>query len=194
MPAPESHRQFQRAVLWRNLNFPGSDYCRLWQTPEGWLLEGTASAALDDHHPLLATYQIHCDSQWRTHRVEVERIVGNDIGKLSLLVETAGVWQSAGKTVAAVQGCIDVDLAITPATNALPIRRLKLTIGQSADVTAAWIKFPQLDIQPLPQRYTRLADRRYRYESTTGFVTEVEVDDLGLAINYKGGWERIATT
>src|SRR5712664_99467 len=38
----------------------------------------------------------------------------------------------------------DIDLAVTPATNTLPIRRLNLEVGQSQEVTAAWLKFPDL--------------------------------------------------
>jgi hypothetical protein len=84
-------------------------------------------------------------------------------------------------------------LAVTPATNTLPIRRLDLDIGKSESVTATWIKFPNLEIQPLSQRYTRIAANIYRYESDTGFSAEIVVDDLGLVITYPGCWERIAT-
>jgi len=41
------------------------------------------------------------------------------------------------------------------------------------------------------QRYTRTAKNTYRYESDTGFLAEIVVDDLGLVIAYSGGWERI---
>jgi hypothetical protein len=78
-------------------------------------------------------------------------------------------------------------------TNTLPIRRLAPAIGESIDVTAAWVRFPELTLEPLPQRYTRLSERRYRYESNGGaFVAELEVDDAGLVITYEGGWERVA--
>jgi hypothetical protein len=57
------------------------------------------------------------------------------------------------------------------------------------------VRFPELTIEPLPQRYIRLADWRYRYESAGGaFVAEIEVDDLGLVTHYEGGWRRIATS
>ena len=67
-----------------------------------------------------------------------------------------------------------------------------LQVGSSESVIAAWVKFPELTIQPLSQRYTRLAKDTYRYESNTGFSAEIVVDDLGLVIAYPGGWERIA--
>jgi hypothetical protein len=54
------------------------------------------------------------------------------------------------------------------------------------------VKFPGLEIQPLAQTYTRLSENRYRYESP-GFSAELHVDELGLVITYKNGWERLAT-
>ena len=81
---------------------------------------------------------------------------------------------------------------MTPAPNSLPIRRLNLRVGSSKSITAAWVKFPELTIQPLPQRYTRLAKDTYRYESNPGFSAEIVVDDLGLVSSYPGPWERLA--
>lgn len=60
-------------------------------------------------------------------------------------------------------------------------------------MTAVWVRFPELTIEPLPQRYTWLDERRYRYESAGGaFVAAIEVDELGLATEYEGGWRRVA--
>lgn len=184
---------FKRAVIWKNLLLDGRDYCSLWHTPEGWLLKGTVIGVLKDQRPVLANYEIHCDENWLTHRVQVERTTGNDVKALNLNVESRGRWLSSGQELAQVRGCDDVDLAFTPATNTLAIRRLNLQVGSSESVIAAWVKFPELTVQPLSQRYTRLTKDRYRYESNTGFSTEIGVDDLGLVITYPNGWERMAT-
>ena len=74
-----------------------------------------------------------------------------------------------------------------------PHPRLVLGVGKSESVTAAWIKFPELELHPLAQRYTRTAENIYRYEGDTGFSAEIRVDDLGLVTAYPRGWERIAT-
>ena len=161
-------------------------------TAEGWALRGTVIEVLKDQRPMLANYEIYCDENWLTHRVQVERVIGGDVKSLSLNVESRGVWRSSGQELGDINGCQDVDLAVTPATNTLPIRRLKLRVGGSESVVAAWIKFPELTVQPLSQRYTRLGQSTYRYESDTGFRAEIAVDDFGLVTNYPGGWERIA--
>jgi len=72
-------------------------------------------------------------------------------------------------------------------------RCVGLSVGQSAEVTAAWVRFPQLTIAPLPQRYTRQSESGYRYESRS-FATEIEVDELGVARRYAGVWEREAVS
>jgi hypothetical protein len=181
----------KRAVAWKSLLINRTDYCALWRTAEGWLLKGTVVGVLKDQRPMLANYEIHCDDNWLTHRVQVERIIGNDTKTLSLSVESRGLWRSAGQELPALRGCLDVDLAVTPATNTLPIRRLNLQVGSSESVVAAWVKFPDLTVEPLSQRYARLATTTYRYGSNTGFSAEIVVDDLGLVITYPGGWERI---
>ena len=182
----------KRVVVWRNLLLNGTDYCALWHNAEGWLLKGTVVGVFEDHRPVLASYEVHCDEKWHTHRVQVQRTIGGDVEALSLSVESRGVWRSSGRELHDLHGCEDVDLALTPATNTLPIRRLNLQIGRTASVVAAWVKVPDLEIQPLPQRYTRLTKDTYRYESNTGFSAEIAVDDLGLVTAYPGGWERIA--
>ena len=183
----------KRAVVWKSLVIDGTDYCALWHTAEGWLLKGTAVGVLKDQRPMLANYEVHCDDNWLTHRVQVERTIGKDSKTISLGVESRALWRSSGQELPALRGCDDVDLAVTPATNTLPIRRLDLGIGKSESVIVAWVKFPELEIQPLSQRYTRLSQDTYRYESNTGFSAEITVDDLGLVTAYPGGWERIAS-
>jgi uncharacterized protein len=183
----------KRVVVWKNLLLNGTEHCALWHTAEGWLLKGTVVGALKDKRSILANYAIYCDENWLTHRVQVERTIGSDVKSLSMTVESRGVWRSSAEELRNIHGCHDVDLALTPATNTLPIRRLNLQVGSSQSVIAAWINFPELAVQPLSQRYTRLAKNMYRYESGTGFSAEIVVDDLGLVTTYPGGWERIAT-
>jgi hypothetical protein len=182
-----------RVVVWKNLLLNGTDHCALLRTVEGWLLKGTVVGVLEDHRPVLATYEVHCDEKWRTHRVQVERTIGTDVKTLSLIVESRGVWHSSGRELRELQGCEDVDLALTPATNTLPIRRLNLPVGGTESVVTAWVKLPDLGVQTLPQRYTRLTKNTYCYESNTGFSAEIVVDDLGLVTTYRGGWERIGS-
>jgi len=102
-------------------------------------------------------------------------------------------WWCNGNELAEMKGMYDIDLAISPCTNTLPIRRLSMNVGESIALNAVWVRFPDFSVLPLSQQYTRLGDRRYAYESRGGqFRAELEVDDLGLVITYGAFWHRVA--
>ena len=106
---------------------------------------------------------------------------------LHLEVDDEQRWWRNGQEVGTFRDLVDVDLGVTPATNTLSIRRLGLVSGESREVTAVWVKFPELILERLPQRYTRLSERHYRYESED-FIAEIETDEVGLVKHYSDGW------
>lgn len=190
----ESHRL--RTVLWRRLDVPWYDRCTVRQggrrPSEPWWLEGTVVGA-SGGEPLDVRYLVACDKDWATVEAAVVARIGNEIREIELGVERDGRWLVGQTEVPEVRGAVDVDLQFTPATNTLPIRRLGLQVGDSQEVQAAWVRFPELTVEPLPQRYTRLAEHRYLYESlTSDFRAELAVDDLGLVIEYQDLWVRSA--
>jgi hypothetical protein len=107
--------------------------------------------------------------------------------------DDSGDWWRDGERMPDLEGLVDIDLAISPSTNTLPIRRLTLDVGGEASTDAVWVQFPSLSLGQLAQRYTRTADRRYRYESDGGsFVADLDVDAQGLVVRYGDVWERVA--
>jgi hypothetical protein len=195
-----------RTVLWQRIDSPGSEWCTLEREPEGWRFRGIVLVEVATE-PVLVQYELVLASDWSTRAVEIVMHSGDasQPRELRLTVDPEQRWQIEREPSLdpsmpqddpmALHGLTDVDLGITPATNTLPIRRLDPAIGEAVAVTAAWVRFPELTIEPLPQRYIRLAERRYRYESAGGaFVTEIEVDELGLVTRYEGGWQRVAVS
>jgi hypothetical protein len=172
-------------LLWQRLDVPGLEYCRLWSVPDGFRFEGTV--IVNEGAPLRVDYEVGCSPAWETRSAAISLISGDTTRDLRLAVEGPGL--------AGLAGCADVDVSLTPATNTLPIRRLgllDLPVGESREVTAAWVDFPGLSVEPLPQRYTRLARGRFAYESGGGdFRTELEVDDAGLVVSYPPFWRRV---
>ena len=90
--------------------------------------------------------------------------------------------------MAELRGCTDIDLGCSPATNSLPIRRLRLAVGTSHTIKAAWVRFPELDVVAGAQTYTRVDEFTYRYASGT-FEADLTVDDEGLVTSY-AEWRR----
>ncbi len=92
-------------------------------------------------------------------------------------------------------GCIDIDLGFSPSTNLLPIRRLSLAVGAEAEVKAAWLPFPSLVFEALPQVYRREGERAYRYASAGGtFMRVLEVNAVGFVTRYPGLWQAESAT
>lgn len=174
------------AILWRRLDQPGHEWARL--TPARRHLTGTAIFA-HDGQPCRLDYAIVCDADWQTLSGEVTGWVGNEAVEIAITIDDARRWQLNGTECGAVEGCLDLDLGFSPSTNLLPIRRLNLTVGQEAEARAAWLSFPGFKLEPLEQRYRRLADKLYRYESAGGsFVTELRVDAAGFVSHYPDFW------
>jgi hypothetical protein len=176
--------------FWRWLQGTGLERFEFLRTPDEWLFRGTILTLADDI-ATEARYEIRCDHAFRTRRANVS--VRDEAGERSLQIEAHdNRWSENGVENHTVAGAIDIDLGWSPSTNTLPIRRLGLNVGQtSGEFIAAWVRFPELTLQPLPQEYLRLGDRKYRYSSRGGtFVAELLVDEHDLVLDYQRFWQR----
>lgn len=134
-------------------------------------------------------YVVACDVAWRTVAAQVNGWVGEAAVDVAITVDTHGRWWMNDAERPAVDGCVDVDLNFSPSTNLLPIRRLRLEVGQAAEVRAAWLRFPSFALEPFDQTYRRLGPAAYRYESASGFAADLDVDDVGFVTRYGDVWE-----
>jgi uncharacterized protein len=178
----------QRSVLWRRLDRNGMEVASIEHANPNWHMQGTVLLE-EGSQPCRLDYAVVCDGAWRTLWARVNGWVGNRQISQRLARNLAGEWRQNGILCPAVQGCLDVDLAFTPLTNLLHIRRLDLPIGSSGPVRAAWLSFPAFILEPLEQTYQREAEHRYHYESDGGsFTARLEVDETGLVTRYGDMW------
>src|SRR5688572_26056529 len=138
--------------LWRRLDTPGHDACRLEQGPVGWKLEGTA-VFLQKGAPARLEYLLECDPSWRAERGRVHGWIGPRSVACDFARTPEGVWTLNGARLAGLESCLDLDFGFTPATNLTQLRRLGLRIGDSSDVTVAWLDATAGTLAILPQRY-----------------------------------------
>ena len=176
------------AVLWQASD-GGSEVCVLERADRGWRVRGTVLTHAATQ-PIEVRYAVTVDPAWATKDVEV--LVTPAGGNMRELEGLGSLW-SGPERPPEYRDCVDVDLSFTPATNTLPIRRLGLDIGEEAEIHVAWLVWPQLTVQPVLQRYARLAEDRYRYRQDE-FEAELTVDRQGLVLEYEGLWRTIAIT
>ena len=190
----DSRLQMVCSGVWQWLQGTGLERFGFVRAADDWIFRGTiltlaADAAVE------ARYEIICDRSFHTKQANVS--VRDATGERTLQIATKdGRWYENGRENQTVKGAVDIDLGWSPSTNTLPIKRLKLGIGQtSGEFMAAWVRFPELTLQPLPQEYVRLADRQYRYSSRSGaFQANLLVDDNDLVLEYEGFWQRVRET
>lgn len=180
------------SILWRRESGLGLERCVIEPISDGWRLAGTVLLVTDDV-PTEIRYSIQTDLAWntRTAGAHVQSPLGDR--RMALKADGSGAWFSNDQPIIDLYGAQDVDMAWTPATNMLPIRRLDLAVGEEAAVAAAWLGFPDHTVTRLEQRYQRLDARTYRY--TAGELSvDLTVDELGRVLRYPGGWEAVAET
>ena len=108
-----------------------------------------------------------------------------------------GGWRVDGEEAPQLAGCLDVDLEASAFTNALPVHRLGLDVGQRADAPAAYVRALDFRVERLEQSYERLQDRgrqsHYDYISPVfDFRAELVYDEFGLVLDYPGIAVRVA--
>jgi hypothetical protein len=177
------------SILWRRLDAPGHDACRLEQAVLGWRLDG---AAVFRHEgvPALISYRVACDAAFRTLRGTVTGWVDGTAVELFAERTADGLWTLNGEAVTGLDDCVDLDFGFTPSTNAFPLRRLALQVGQAADVSAAWLDVSSGALERLKQRYERRSERTYWYEAPRfEYAALLEVEPNGFVRSYPGLWE-----
>lgn len=176
-------------IVWQRLDMPGHEFSEVSSSgTQCHTLTGTAIFVAEGKSCWLS-YKIVCGATWETQVVNVRGVVQGERIEIALAISHGKLWTLNGVEQPQVTGCVDVDLAFTPATNLLPIRRCNLAVGRSENVVAAWLKFPELTLEKLPQTYTRKSKSKFHYSSGNGeFETDLTVKASGLVSNYPELW------
>ena len=178
--------------------FPSDGYTARWRTwdhehletltlrweNEGWTATGDVGREA-------ITYVVRLSATWQVRQFLLFR----DLDQPDLWLGTDGPsrWgEMNGAHRHDLAGCTDIDLAVTPFTTSVPIRRLGLDVGDEAQVTAATIDVETLGVVPVRQRYERLTARRFRRTMLDGGdVAEFDVDEYGLVHDEPDAFRRL---
>lgn len=178
-------------MRWRRTDVPGREDARVESVRDGWRLTGALEVQETGVDARLR-YIIDCDEHWRTRAALIQGTASGRTIRFALVADGAGAWSRDGEPMPSLAGALDVDLGFTPATNTLPIRRLALAVGETRPVRSAWLRFPELRLEPLEQTYTREAECVFRYHAMVDgepFVARLDTDSFGRVLRYEGLWE-----
>jgi uncharacterized protein len=175
-------------VIWEQLVEKGLEHLVLEQD-KAIVADSLAFGMIEDAAYRIK-YQIVCDLDWRVESVRVTDLLNNKT--LAFDQRAMGIWtDEQDQPMEALKGCSEVDIMITPFTNTLPIRRLKMALHESREISVVYFSLPNLSVSRMDQRYTYLSQEKdhsvYKYESlNSGFTRDIKVDAEGLVIDYPG--------
>ncbi len=150
-----------------------------------------STAAVESGQAWAVDYEITVDADWCTRHARV--VTRSAHGRTTTVLSAVGDgrWHVDGRHDPRLDGLSDVDLEASALTNTLPVHRLRLPVGETAEATAVYVRVPDGTVEPLAQAYRRLADgpagERYDYRSPAFDVRCVlSYDAAGLPLDYPG--------
>jgi uncharacterized protein len=185
----------KRKVIWSNLTDTGLEQLHLFGRNDE-IFADAVVLGVGQEIAFRIRYQIRCDSDWRVRRVMVKSLDESE-PTIELIADGLGNWMNeSGESLSEFAGCLDVDITATPFTNTLPIRRLLLKQGESAEIKVVYLSIPEMQLSAEPQRYTCLEASddggRYLFESLDGdFSAIITVDSDKLVEDYPGLFKRV---
>jgi hypothetical protein len=176
------------SMLWRRIDVPGHDTCRLEQEDTGWKLEGTT---VFGHRtgPASISYSVRCDVHWKTLSGQVRGILGNR--KIDYVaIRQARDWELNGSKQPGLGHLVDLDLSFTPATNFQQLQRVSIAQGEAVELPVAWLDVDAGTLEEMPQIYRRRSKMALWYEApTVGYKGMLELAPNGFIRLYPGLWE-----
>jgi uncharacterized protein len=188
---------FPATAAWRHLD-AREGFEVLFVRPDhgGYRFEGQ-STAVEGGEAWGISYTLTLDPSWATRSAGISARSASGSREVRLEGDGTGGWRVDGRPAPELAGCLDIDLEASAFTNAMPVRRLGLEVGDRADAPAAYVRAPDLAVELLEQRYTRLEDdgKRSRYDYAApafDFACLLVYDEFGLVLEYPGIAVRVA--
>lgn len=181
-------KEFNQTYRWRLISdastFDGLEHLTINSCENNIIVASTVIGNRGDR-PYGIHYTIICSPDWAVRSFNLENTQGHSLAMNS---DGEGNWfNQDGTSAPQFSGVIDIDLAGTPFTNTLPIRRLThQKAGRSQRFKMLYVPFDTLTPKIDKQQYTCITPyKKYRYEALgRKFSAELSVDENGVVIDY----------
>ena len=180
----------QHNILWKGIEYHSLENCHISFGNKGFEAHSIILGAYQDII-YQVSYKIQTNLYWETVSFDVKAQLNKDLFELHCSSDGKGNWVADEKAIEAWEGCIDIDIPLTPFTNSLPINRLQLPAFQEKTIKVVYIDILERQVKVLQQKYTKLSKLNYHYENVPNdFEATITVDDSGLVRYYPQLFER----
>ena len=182
-PIPEALEPSGHTVRWATWDAEHLDTTTVRWENEGFTVSGALTRERVD-------YVVRLSASWQVRQFILFRDMEEP--DLWLATDGAGRWgEMNGAHRTEFDGCYDVLLDGAVFTIGLPLRRLPLLEGHTAELPLVVVDSETLEARAEVHRYTRLGQHRWRHEDGV-HSREFDVDAHGLVLDYPEGFRRVS--
>jgi hypothetical protein len=179
-----------RNIIWKGLEAESLEFCSIHF--HEWIDVKSSIVGCSDDIPFKVDYELTLSKDWIISDFSIRAWLGNVEQSLHLKHNGYGVWSGNGNEWKDIEGCLDIDISLTPFTNSLPINRIKTGFHQKTDIEVVYIDVLNFDISKEIQHYQLLENNKYHFaNSDGGFIADIIVDEFNLIQYYPELFERL---
>ena len=176
----------QCSILWQGRQADSKEHCLIHTNESGIKVDSVIIGKQGDMI-YRVEYAILLNLQWETLSFSISSLHNDVIQRLDYASDGKGNWTDQGEPVPKLDGCLYIDLPLTPFTNSLPINRLHLQNGEEQQIRVIYIDLLEEKVSPLSQKYKKLGDNSYHYQNVPNdFEAVITTNEDGLVTDYPG--------
>jgi hypothetical protein len=180
----------KNVVMWEGTEWKSIE-CMSWKEENKEPIITSHITGCINNIPFGIHYMIELDTKWQTQHFLVSDL-NNPDNVIELYSDSKGKWFDRDEAVGPLEGCMDIDITLTPFTNMLPLRRLDPAPGKRTLIEVVYIRLPDFTFEKAQQFYTNLGNKRYLFETGTGdFKAELQLDENYMVIDYPDLFKRV---
>ena len=179
-----------RNIIWKGFDDESLEFCRI-DFQELITVKSTIVGCSADV-PFKVDYELEMSTDWIISNFSIKAYLDNIEHAISLNHNGYGNWFRNGLEWKHLEGCLDIDISLTPFTNSLPINRIKSGLHEKTSIQVVYIDVLSFDIRKEFQYYQLLESSKYNFSNNDGsFTADIIVDELNLVKHYPGLFERL---
>lgn len=180
-----------KTVIWKGIEYNSLEYFNITKRGDAFVVNSKIIGTHEDKM-YSVDYGVRIDARWLVRHFTVAYELN---GRPTTITgeRNADTWKINGREQPEYNGFNFIDITLTPFTNTLPIRNLRLEIGEEREIDVIYMEILENTVRPVRQKYPRNSENGYRYQNVPNdFEADIRVDTLGLVTLYPTLFDRIA--
>lgn len=181
----------KKYILWAGNSINSMERCMINHESNNILVTSSIIGS-DQNETFIVNYELVLDLDWLTKSLTVSYESNTKTYRYDLIQPKPGEWVVNGEKNINLDNHIDVDISLTPFTNTLPIKRLKLLSNQQEIIKVVYLNLLDGSIKGTNQKYSKLDENEYRFETVPNdFESIITVDTHGFVVEYPKLFKRL---